>query len=253
MNPSDLSCGYERQELYPTSDFASLVLEVRLLQSCLVSFVILWSFLQSFSRPISLWIYFSEDGWLWLYRQNIPLMPYMSVIVSDVSELYCLICSRIVFVCLITVLHWWFIIIKGSANNQIFILLGYSQLTSSWLTAATLIYGPQVSDLALCSNKIHHLSSSLSGSFSVMLSPLPALCHQHVYCTLVKLLNKTNPKTDSWWTLLVYLHSWHFLFPRRWYFSFFVYLPLKLVSLYFTAAIFSILIRMQADLSDLTA
>lgn len=107
----------EKNELYPTPAFAFPLLEKsKLFHPCLESLSILWPCLQSFSRPIAPWIYFSEDGWLTLYRQNIPLMPYMSVIVSNLPEVYCLICSKN-GICFIAVSHWWFIIIQGSANK----------------------------------------------------------------------------------------------------------------------------------------
>lgn len=120
-------------------------------------------------------------------------MPYMSVTVSDLAEIYHLICSRMVFVCFIAVLHWQFIIIQGSANNPRYFFSLVIPNLFPWLTAAILIYG----DLALCPIKICHPSSRPSSSFSVMLSRLPTSCHQHVCWTLVKLLNKTDPKTDE--------------------------------------------------------
>lgn len=41
----------------------------------------------------------------------------MSVIVSDLPEIHCLVCSRMRFVCFITVAHWLLIITQGSANK----------------------------------------------------------------------------------------------------------------------------------------
>lgn len=60
---------------------------------------------------------FSEEGCLRLYRQNIQLILPMSVIVSDLAELHCLVCSRMRFGCFITVAHWLLIITQRSANK----------------------------------------------------------------------------------------------------------------------------------------
>lgn len=95
--------------------YFSTIRKVKLFQHCLY---ILRSCFWSFLFLLFLCeFYFSEEGCLRLYRQNIPLIPPMSVIVSDLPQVHCLVYSRMRFVCFITGAHWLLIVTRGSANK----------------------------------------------------------------------------------------------------------------------------------------
>lgn len=135
-------------------------------------------------------------------------MPYTSVIVSDLPEVYCLIRSRMVFVCFIAVSHWWLIIIQGSANKpRYFFFLVIPNLWVLGLQQLLLFMVPEWGTLHFPPLKFIIFPQDYP-VLSVWCSVLFQLCVISMCWTLVKLSNKTDSKNDSWWTLLlVSLHS----------------------------------------------
>ena len=217
VNLSDLSCDCEREELYPTSAFLFPILE----KPDSFSLVLQASPFCNHACSPSLDLFlresiFSEGGWLKLYRQSIPLMPYMSVVVSHLPEIYGLMCSRMVFFCVIAVSHWRFIIIQGSANKpRYFFYLVIPNIRVLGLQQLLLFMVPKWVTLHFAPLKFIIFPQDRA-LLSVWCSLRFQLCVISVCWTLLKLLNRTDPKTDSWWTLLfVSLHSDIFSFQEE--------------------------------------